>query len=322
VTFGTPAGLLVLLVVPATLAFAIAIRRRPSRDAVAFTNVDVLASVAGRQRSWRPWAPVALLLLALTLAAGALARPHVARPTQVDDATVLLLVDVSGSMRAEDVEPSRMDAARAAMRTFLDRLPARYRVGLVQFSATPEILERPTHRRELVRQSLAYLDPDAGTAIGDALATATAVVKRALAEDRTARAATGRPSAAIVLLSDGTQTNGRRPALQGAEVARKAHVPVYTVALGTDRGFVPGPANILLPVMPDKPLMERIAAVTGGKTFTAQTAQEISHVFARLSEHVGRENRSSEITSWFACAAAGALAAALLAGRRLAGGVD
>jgi len=126
VSFGSPVALVALLAVPALLAFAIAMRRRPSREPVAFTNMEMLGPVLEEHRSWRPWIPVALLLLALALAAGALARPHAMLNAQVDDATVVLLVDVSGSMRAKDVEPTRLDAAVAAMNQFLDKLPRPY----------------------------------------------------------------------------------------------------------------------------------------------------------------------------------------------------
>ncbi len=321
-SFADPVALAALLVVPAALAFAIWIRRTPSAGAVAFTNLDVLGSVVERRRSWRPWLPVVLLLLALTLASTAIARPHVNLLSHVDNASVVLLVDVSSSMRADDVEPTRLDAATAAMRSFLDLLPERYRVGLVQFSATAEVLERPTHDRELVRQTLAYLQPDTGTAIGDGLATATAVLDRALHETGANLRPGAPPAGAIVLLSDGTQTNGRRSAMQGAAIARRSGYPVYTVALGTAGGYVQGPGNVLLPVTPDPELMEAIAAATGGTTFTAENAPATRDVFTRLTSLVGRETKSREITSWLALAAAGLLLGAVGLGRAVAGALS
>src|SRR5262249_46816503 len=162
--------LLTLLVVPALLGWLAVIRRRAGRDAVAFTNVDLLAGVARSRRSRRTLVPVALLALAAAAAATASARPR-ARFTTVDrHSTAALLVDVSGSMSARDVEPTRLDAAAAAMRDFVDRVPKSVDVGLVEFSLEAEVLERPSADRELVRESLGYLFPEAGTAIGDALA--------------------------------------------------------------------------------------------------------------------------------------------------------
>ncbi len=318
-SFASPLGLVVLLVIPATLAFAIAIRRRPSRGAVAFTNLEVLATVVEKQRSWRPWVPVALLLLALGFAASALARPHLQLSSRVDNATVVLLVDVSGSMRAGDVEPTRIDAATAAMRTFLDRLPERFKVGLVQFSSEPYVLVPPTRERDLVRETLAYLNPDAGTAIGDGLAEATEVLRRSLEADAALPGAGREAPGAIVLLSDGTQSHGRLAALEGAELARAAGIRVDTVALGTKDGVVRVPPGILQPVPPDAALMRAVAERTGGRTFTAGTASQLGGVFGGLGSSIGRETKSREVTSWFAFAAAGLLLAALGAGRLLTG---
>jgi Ca-activated chloride channel family protein len=321
VSFGWPSALVALLVVPATLAFAVAIRRRPARNAAAFTNLDVLAAVVATRRNTRPWVPVALLLLALSLAAAALARPRLEIARQVDDATVVLLVDVSGSMQAEDVEPTRLDAATAAMRTFLDRLPARFRVGLVQFSATAEVIERPTHDRDRIREHIAFLVPDAGTAIGDGLATATSVLRQSLAQEP---GRSGKPvPGAIVLLSDGTQSFSR-PRLQPLEVARRtraAGIRVYTVALGTPQGFVEGPGHVRLPVIPDPEMMGEIAEATGGDMYAATSAARTARVFGTLSAAVGRETTRHEITSWFAFAASLTLLAALALGRLLAGAV-
>ena len=319
-SFGSPFALVTLIVVPALLAFAIAMRRRPSRHPVAFTNMEILAPVVDSRRSWKPWIPVALLLLSLTLAAGAVARPHAMLTSQVDNATVVLLVDVSGSMRAKDVEPTRLDAAVTAMRRFLDRLPQKYKVGLVQFNAEPAIVVRPTHEREDVRQAINFLEPEAGTAIGDGLAQATTLVQRSLADD-VAAGGRGTPRGAIVLLSDGTQTNGLRKPLEAAALAKRANIPVYTVALGTNgpRAVVPGPGNVLIPVHPDPALMRAIAAETDGKTFTATTAGALSSVFGGLASSVGKEKHRREITSWFLFAAAATLLGALVAGRLLTG---
>ncbi len=143
-SFGSPLFLLALLVVPLALVLAIVADRRKARFPVTFTNLGVLAGIApARRHVWKRVIPTALLALALVFTAGALAHPrvHLSQPDQ--NATIVLLVDVSGSMRANDVEPTRLDAAVNAMRTFLDRLPKQFKVGLVAFSSEPEPLISP-----------------------------------------------------------------------------------------------------------------------------------------------------------------------------------
>jgi len=298
-SFASPIWLLVLLVVPALLVFVAVIDRRPARHPVSFTNLDVLAGVVTPGRAWRRWIPVALLALALAAAAAATARPRLRVVRVEKHAAVILLVDVSGSMSARDVEPTRLDAAAAAMRTFLDRVPKSVDVGLVQFSFTPEVLEPPTADRELVRESLGYLFPEAGTAIGDALARAVTLVPR---------------KGAIVLLSDGTQNHGTLTALQGAARARERGVRVDTIALGTPRGTL-FEAGRYDPVPPDPSLMRAIAHATGGRTFTAQSAAALGGVYDHLGGTIARRRRTLELDSWFALGAAVLLLGAVGVGR-------
>ena len=287
-SFGSPLLLVTLVVVPALLLWLTVIRRRGTRNAVAFTNVDLLADVASASRPWRSAVPVALLLLALATAAAATARPR-ARFTSVDKhSTVVLLVDVSGSMSARDVEPTRLDAAAAAMRHFLDRVPRSVDVGLVQFSLETEVLEQPTADRELVRESLGYLFPQAGTAIGDALARSVPLV---------------RGKGAIVLLSDGKQNHGLLSALAGAARARARGIRVDTIALGTRDGVL-FEAGHYDPVPPDPSLMRAIARATGGRTFTARNAETLSGIYSHLGGTFARKTTTREIGSWFAAAAA------------------
>ena len=254
-SFASPLFLLALLVVPAALVFALAIDRRRARYPVAFTNLDLIAKVIeGRRRQWRRWLPLIILLLALATAATALARPRAHVTVADQKATVVILVDVSGSMRATDVSPTRLDAAVAAMRTFLDRLPKQFKVGLVAFSNTPEVLQLPTHDRQLARQALGYLAPEAGTAIGDGLAAAVRLVKTSLARDGISRQPGKELPAAIVFLSDGAQNRGQLQPLQAAALAHAAGIRVDTVALGTPTGRVTvgvGPFVNSFPVPPD-----------------------------------------------------------------------
>jgi Ca-activated chloride channel family protein len=294
--------LLALLAVPALLAYLAVLRRRAARTAVVYTNVDLLAQVAEPRRAWRRLVPLALLLLAVSTAAAALARPQVRLTSLQRHSTVVLLVDVSGSMNARDVEPTRLDAAVSAMRTFLDRLPSQVDVGLVQFSSEPEVIQRPTQDRELLRASLGYLLPDAGTAIGDGLAAAARLVHG---------------SGAIVLLSDGWQTHGTLTPLAGAARARAAGARVDTIALGTPSGqllFYAGRVN----VPPDPALMRAIARATGGRSFTARTSAQLVGIYSHLGRTLARHSSTHAIGSWFAGAAAVLLLAALGFGRLFA----
>src|SRR5215208_4610570 len=237
-SFECPLALVALLIVPLVAAAAWWLSQRRARYAVAYTNLDVLAAVAGRERAWRRWAPLALFLLALAALALAVARPSAAVDVARERASVVLVVDTSGSMRADDVKPTRLDAAREALLSFVDKLPKRFRVGLVQFSETPQVLVEPTEDRELFRQSVDFLFPGRGTALGDGLVTGVRLATDAVAEDPESAAPTqpGRtpsPAAAIVLLSDGAQTTGLAEPLDAADAARRAGIHVYTVALGT-----------------------------------------------------------------------------------------
>src|SRR4051794_32796095 len=151
------------------LVLALWLERRRTRYAVAFTNLDLLASVAPQRRAVRRWIPLVLFLLALASATAALARPRATVSVAADRATVVLLVDVSGSMRASDVKPTRLGAAQSAMGTFADKVPKNVKVGLVSFSTGPNLLVVPTTDRTLLHEGIDLLAPEAGAAIGDRL---------------------------------------------------------------------------------------------------------------------------------------------------------
>ena len=302
-TFASPVALLALLLVPAVLAFAWAIDRRRARYPVVFTNLEVLASVTKERRQWKRLIPLTVLLLALATAATALARPRASFSVPVDNATIVFLVDVSGSMRADDVEPTRLDAAISAMNTFLDRLPKRFKVGVVAFSTDAETIQTPTDDRQLVRDALSYLQPEAGTAIGDGLAAAVKTAVASLERDGVRRVPGEPRPAAIVLESDGTQNQGALTALQGAERARAAGIRVDGVALGTPNGVLTYGFGLFvntIPVPPDPQVVRDIARITGGKALEAQDAGQAKKIYAKLGSSIGRESKSREITSYFA----------------------
>jgi Ca-activated chloride channel family protein len=174
-TFGHPILLLSLLVPALAVVLYLLVIRRPGRNAVTFTNVDVLAGVATRATTWRTLVAPVLLLLAVAALCVAVARPHVRRLVPDERATVILVIDASRSMQATDVRPSRLVAAERAANTFLDRVPKRLRVALVVFSGDVQVAAPPTFDRELVRESIADIGSFSGfggTAIGDAIARA------------------------------------------------------------------------------------------------------------------------------------------------------
>jgi Ca-activated chloride channel homolog len=293
------------------------------RYAMRFTNLEVLAAVAGG-RAWRRYVPLVCFLLALAALCVAPARPHVERLMPRERAAVILVVDVSRSMQARDVRPTRLGAAQAAVRVFLDRVPKQLRVGMVVFAGEAVVGAPPTTDRDLVRESVDELGnfPGFGTAIGDALARAVEL-GQSLFEDESITiasrsAATSDPATrglvSILFLSDGRQTRGELLPLDGAERAKAAGFRVYTIALGTPNGTVPdfrGFTNRRISVPPDPETLRAIAQTTGGKFYNARTAEALGSAYSELGSRLGRAQGRTEVTFAFVAAGAGLL---LLAG--------
>ena len=339
-SFQSPWLLLALpLLGVAALLWLLAERRR-MRYAVQFTNLDVLASVVSG-RSWLRLVPPALFGLALASLLLALARPEVERTFLKERATVILVMDTSRSMQAEDVPPTRLAAAQEAARTFLDQVPDRLRVGLVVFAGEAQVATPPTRDHDLVRTAVDEIDSFlvfGGTAIGDALETAVELGKqvedseppegeeivfrpsergtRALAQAADESEEEEQGPVSILFLSDGAQTRGILQPLEGAELAKEARYPVYTVALGTpdgviDRGpFGFGGGDQTIPVPPDPETLRQIAEVTGGEFTEARTAEALESAYASLGSKLGREPGESEVTFLLVAAAALLLLAA------------
>lgn len=309
-SFVWPWFLVALLIVPVLFLYAVWLDRRRSKYAVAFTNLDVLASVAtSRRRPWR-WIPLLLLLLALASASAALARPKAKVSVPADRATIVLLVDVSGSMRADDVKPTRLGAAQAAMDIFADKVPKGVKVGLVSFSSSPDLLVIPTTDRSVLHEGVDLLVPEAGTAIGDGLGEAVQVTRSALAG--VPKGKDGKLPAAIVLLSDGAQTRGVLTPLQGAARAHDAGIRVFTVALGTPNGTLNGigggpfggygggfGGQGRFPVRPDPVTLAAIARATDGQAYEAKTASKVQNVYKQLGASIATRSTTREVSSWF-----------------------
>ncbi len=321
-SFGHPLLLLSLLVVPLAAGLYMLAERRRARYAVRFTNIEVLAAVAGG-RSRRRLVPPLLFLLAIAVLCVGFARPHVNKLVPTDKATVILVIDDSGSMMARDVKPTRLGAAQAAVRTFLDRVPKRVRVGLIVFAAEPMVAAPPTTDHDLVRESVDAIGefPGArGTAIGDALAAAVELGKQAIGGNGkptgiTIAERTGGPRSpvSILFLSDGAQTRGELQPLEGAERAKAAGFPVYTIALGTpngtlQRGFGGFGGGFFggqtIPVPPDPGTLREVATQTGGRFFAARTAEALQSAYKDLGSRLGRVPGTAEVTNQFLAVAA------------------
>jgi Ca-activated chloride channel family protein len=287
--------LLLLFFVAAIVVAYVLVQRQRRQYAVRFTNVDLLASVAPKRPGWRRHLAAACSILALTLIVLAFARPTRAVQVPRETATVMLAVDVSQSMRATDVDPTRIRAAQKAVRAFVDSLPRRFRLGLVSFAGNAQVLVPPTHQRQLVRSAVTNLQLQQQTAIGEAIfASIDAIENSPLDKGK-------RPPARVVLLSDGA-TNAGRPNAEAAEAARKKGVRVSTIAFGTDLGTVVVQDEVV-PVPADREALRKIADDTGGRFATAATEKDLRETYADLGSRLATVTRQREVTVWFVGAA-------------------
>ena len=312
-SFASPIALLCLLGVPLAILVHVQAQRRRRRYPVRFPALATLAAVMPREPLWRKHLPFALLSLAIAALAVSLARPQKTVAVPVEQASVMLVTDVSRSMSATDVDPTRLEAARRAAQAFVRQVPEQLRVGLVAFSDGAQTLSMPTTDRSAVQAGLDSLEPLNGTATGDGLNAALDALK--VRETRPA----GRPPAAVVLLSDGAA----RPGDNSDEIATEAgrlHVPIYTVALGTRDGAILLRGR-LVPAPPDPVALARIASESGGQAFSAQDAEALNSIYGRLGSRLGTKPEKREITTLFAGFAVlllgGAMASSLWLGGRL-----
>jgi Ca-activated chloride channel homolog len=294
VSFASPLFLGALVLVPLGLGAHLLARRRARRYAVRFPGVATLAPLLPRVPSWRRQAPLALFLAALAAFALAVARPHATVAVPREQASIVLVTDVSRSMLAEDVEPSRLEAARDAAQKFLEEVPDEARVGAVAFSSDPHTVEAPTDDHDKIANLIDALSADGGTATGDALDAALQLV------DAPGRQ---RPPAAIVLLSDGETTTGRDP-IEIAREAKRLKIPIHTFALGSSGGVIRTPDGALIPVPPDPETMRRIADLSGGRSFAVEDADDLAGLYRDLGSRVATEKEEREITAAFAAGGA------------------
>jgi Ca-activated chloride channel family protein len=310
VSFAWPQALALLALLPLAVWAWVAADRRRSRQAGAFGNPALLPGLVSARPGRRRWVPPLILLGALGLLVVGMARPHAVLPVKREEATVVLVMDSSRSMSANDVQPSRIAAAQKAATDFVEGLPEKYRLAIVSFSTKAEVVLPPSVDREAARAALAQLRLGAGTALGDAIARALQVVSQPAQAGNRQEVL----PASILLLSDGAQTVGGVTPAQAAQRARRAGVPVSTIALGTRDARVqvplPGGLKQLVSVPPDPRTLRQVAQATGGRFFQAPTADQLEEVYGELGSRLGSEKRRVEVTSYAAAGAAVLLLAA------------
>lgn len=302
-SFSAPLWLAALALIPIAIAASVAARRRARRYAVRFPAASTLQlAAAGAGSSWRRRVPPAFALAAIAALAFALARPHVSYSAPVNQASIMLVTDHSGSMAATDVEPTRLAAAERAADTFIDRLPSRVLVGAIAFSDAPDAVQAPQEDHAAARAVIDGQNANGATATGDALELALQLLKGSDPKH---------PPSAIVLLSDGSANAGVDVSTVAREAARDK-IPIDTVALGTPNGTLPSnvPFGPPVAVPPDPELMQQIAELSGGRSFNAQSADQLSSIYKGLADQLGSVTRKREVTVAFAI---GGLAFLLLA---------
>jgi Ca-activated chloride channel family protein len=291
--FQSPKWLLLLIALAAVLAAYVLLQRRRRRYVARFTNTGLLASIAPKRPGWRRHLTFGLLFLGLaTLCIGA-AQPTGTVKVPTDRATVILAIDVSNSMQATDVLPTRLQAAQAAAKEFVKLLPERIQLGLVSFSGQVSVRVPPTVDRDAVDRSIDGLQLGDATAIGEAIyASLDAITNFAAQTDSGDEKP---PPARIVLLSDGSNTVGRDP-LDAATEAKKEGVPVSTIAFGTPNGTVDIDGQ-QLQVPADRATLKQVAEISGGSFHTATTEAELKQVYANIGQQIGYEKKRQDI-SW------------------------
>jgi Ca-activated chloride channel family protein len=294
-TFATPLALGGLLAVPVLVVWYVRRQRGRARDRAAFVLPALMPSVAPERPGWRRHLPMLAFAAAVTVLIVALAGPQATRAVPMKSSTIMLVVDNSSSMAATDVAPSRLLAVQRAARQFLKTVPSSVAVGVIVFNQTPTVLTPPTTDHAVLQRALTGWHADGHTAIGDAMAAGLRLLTR------TPKAT--RPPAAMVVLSDGTSTNGANPITVAQEAAGQ-HIRVDTVALGTPNGTinVPGPhgTKVAKPVPPDPQSLAQIAHASGGQSYAVQDASRLDSLYAQLGAKLSHHHVKQHIANEFA----------------------
>ena len=300
-TFFTPWRLWFLLLVAALAVLYVVLQRRRTAYSLRFTSPELLDSIAPRRPGYRRHIPAAVFLASLAVLVAAFAQP--AKDTRVprERATVMLAIDVSLSMQATDVAPTRLEAAKEAADRFIEQLPPKLNVGVISFAGSASVLVTPTQDHQAARNAVQHLQLAESTAIGEAVFTALDALANAPVDESGTK-----PPARIVLMSDGETTVGR-PDSEAAAAAKEAEVPVSTIAFGTKGGYImytdprtPGAAPERVPVPVGDDNLRKIADATGGSYFSASSLDQLNKVYTDIGSAIGFEIVHREITDWFA----------------------
>jgi Ca-activated chloride channel family protein len=328
-TFLWPHNLWWMLLLPVLPAMYAWLLRRARRTAAAYPGLRLVRAAAGRP--WRRHVAPALMFAALALLLLALARPTAAVPLPWARSTILLAIDISRSMRVNDVKPTRMVAAQEAAKAFLAEVPRTIEVGLVTFAGSAQVAQRATLDRPSIVGAIDAIQMQYGTAIGNALVVCLAELfpdhgidlgemtfgaanrgARSLDEKKAdkppPREITPVPpgsyeSAAIILLSDGRRTTGV-DTLEAAKMAADRGVRVYVVGLGTPEGHTASGEGMAMYLQLDEPALRHVAQITGGEYHHAGTAEALRGVYRTLGSKLQVSKRDTELTALLAGAAA------------------
>ena len=331
-TFIWPEMLWLLIVVPLLVLLYVWLLRRRKKTAIRFANLALVKEAMGKSAAWRRHLPPALLLVALSALLFATSRPTaiVSLPSQQE--TIILAIDVSGSMRATDVLPDRFTAAKDAAKAFLTDLPRSVRIGVVQFAGTAAVVQAPTLSRDDVSAAIDRFQLQRGTATGSGIVLSLATIfpeagidlsqitgQRNMPPGPTDKApAEFTPvqpgsygSAAIIMLTDGQRTTGPDP-MEAAKMAADRGVRIYTVGVGTKDGETIGFEGWSMRVRLDEDTLKNISSLTRAEYYYAGTAADLKKVYQALSTRLVVEKKETEISALFA--AVGALLVMLAAG--------
>ncbi len=301
-SFACPLWLFTLLLIPLALYAQSRLRRRARGYAVRFTAVESVQLAAAGGSSWVGRLPLIALLAAIAMGGIALARPRVTERDPIRSASLMLVLDHSGSMVATDVKPTRLGAAISAANTFIGELPSTIRLGAVGFSSEADAVQRPVADHGAAQALIDSQQAGGGTATGPALQLALELLDAGAKHHQ---------PAAIVLLSDGAANLGISP-VTVAQQAHRDRVPIYTVALGTPNGTITiSPFEPPVAVPPDPQLMRAIASTSGGRSFDAQNADDLSSIYQSLGRQLSTVAHKHDISAYFAIAAALLLLAAV-----------
>jgi len=300
-TLLSPAKLWLLVFVVALAVAYVWLQRERRKRAVRHPDVRLVAAVSGKRASWRRHLVAGALGFAITALIIGLARPAQSEEVPREEAVVMLAIDESGSMLATDIQPSRLEAAIAQAKRFIESAPANYKIGLVGFDDSGHTLAPPTTDHQSVIDALGRLQRGHGTAAGEGLYTALDDIKAATQNNAIT---SDRPYSAVVLLADGANTIGR-PLTDAAQAAADQHVPVFAIAYGTPDGTVQ--VNGRTEAVPSDPQsMADVAQTTGGQTFTAESGDELASVYSQIGTTIGHITVQKEFV--VACAIAALIA--------------